>query len=784
MQEEGPVHACSADDDTSPDDDIQGIQASCPVRALSADGDASASAIRNLQQYLCDASPAVDEKTKKEQRLCFAFFKTLLDAVIAHESDPTAEVFKVLDCPGKTVRSTFEFETRWQNQSTRAELEIGFAQLRVDNAQWQYGKGIWLPKLEHDKAWFGRLWGRIASPAADDGEDYELKMHQVLLDSIPLADLDDPKSLVHRLPRADKKHNTSTIAKDVKEASAWYKKEKRARAVRIRSARNFALVHKLLPGRLLFSDMQKTQLKLASNVPCVYWAHHLFTSMHKEGKATGLYRLYVLGQVNENVLALAAAESRLKIWGTDLFPAGSGEQVERPDNWGLTSLHRILGAADETDREYRGVLSEDGSALSKMTGSEAMEAGVEIPSSAVGTGTEGMYKHVMQAYQEELECGHRDSRHFRRPRQLFRQRDLTRGTQDLGTECGDGFRTPVPMVAGPKCRRQVQRLANPFKADCYSGADGEWERLLFRSAMFDVLVPCLVKRLGNYARLWCRVAASWAVCIDPHRAFCVPTPDDEDKGSTGEKQGTYKRLAKIIGVAAAGDICGARHMVTGDWVEGGGSVEKQALRRDLGVDISALPWKADGHHGRIWRCHSEIYAHVFSNARLLAHCHLHTHKPGRDSVMALLHMHEVLYRERCTCSDCRSSRHAALDLKRAAQHRAFLRAAAQRDAWEEEGDEGGAREREDGGEGGGREWEENTWEAEGVEVADCFEMAQEMARALQQKRKREKNSCQVSAHLRKKRQVFSFSQCCSGGAGRALGGGGIGKPWYIHSSWY
>jgi hypothetical protein len=149
------------------------------------------------------------------------------------------------------VRTTFEFETRWQNQSTRAELEIGYAQLRVDNAQWQYGKGIWLPKVEHDRAWFGRLWGRITSPAADDGEDYELKMHQVLLDSIPLADLDDPKSLVHRLPRADKKHNATTIAKDVKEASAWYKKEKRARAVRIRSARNFALVHKLLPGRLL-----------------------------------------------------------------------------------------------------------------------------------------------------------------------------------------------------------------------------------------------------------------------------------------------------------------------------------------------------------------------------------------------------------------------------------------------------------------------------------------------------------------------------------------------------
>jgi hypothetical protein len=232
-------------------------------------------------------------------------------------------------------------------------------------------------------------------------------MHQVLLENIPLPDLDDPKSLVHRLPRADKKQKANTTdatkaaAKGVKEVSDWYKKEKRARAVKIRLARNFALVHKLLPGRLLFSDMQKTKLKLAGNVPCVYWAHYLLTSMHKEGKATGLYQLYVLGQVNTNVLALAAAESRLKIWGTDLFPAGSGEQVERPDNWGLTSLHRILGAADGTDREYRGVVSEDGSALSEMSASVASKDGVEITPSAVGTGTEGLYKHVMQAYHEE-----------------------------------------------------------------------------------------------------------------------------------------------------------------------------------------------------------------------------------------------------------------------------------------------------------------------------------------------------------------------------------------------
>jgi hypothetical protein len=95
--------------------------------------------------------------------------------------------------------------------------------------------------------------------------------------------------------------------------------------------------------------------------------------------------MYVLGQVNANVLALAAAESRLKIWGTDLFPAGSGEQVERPDNWGRTSLHRILGAADDTDREYRGVVSEDGSALTKMSASMASKDGVEITPSAVST---------------------------------------------------------------------------------------------------------------------------------------------------------------------------------------------------------------------------------------------------------------------------------------------------------------------------------------------------------------------------------------------------------------
>jgi hypothetical protein len=288
-------------------------------------------------------------------------------------------------------------------------------------------------------------------------------MSKVLLENIPLPDLDDPKSVVHRQPHADKKQDAAKIteeaklaAKVAKETSKKYRKLKKARASKIRKAKNLALVHKLLPGRLLFSKMKKNELTDHGNVPCVYWARHLLTSMHREGRASGLYRLYVLGEVTAEVLASAAAESRLKIWGADLFPANSGGRVVPSASgtsctWGLGSLHRILGAADDADRADRGVVSEDGSALTKMSASSALEAGVEIKSSAVGTGTEGMYKHIMLTYQEEVEHGHRDPRHFR-------QRDLTQGTKDLGTERGNGFRSPVDVVVGRFCRRQLNCL--------------------------------------------------------------------------------------------------------------------------------------------------------------------------------------------------------------------------------------------------------------------------------------------------------------------------------------
>ena len=81
----------------------------------------------------------------------------------------------------------------------------------------------------------------------------------------------------------------------------------------VKRAGNLTVAFRYLPGVLLLSDpgrygMARQELQKGGIRPCVYWAHYVLQSMKK--RVPGLFRLFVTGEINAEVLGLAAVESR------------------------------------------------------------------------------------------------------------------------------------------------------------------------------------------------------------------------------------------------------------------------------------------------------------------------------------------------------------------------------------------------------------------------------------------------------------------------------------------
>jgi hypothetical protein len=183
----------------------------CPVRALN-DENTSASVVRNLQQYLCDKSPAdKDDNNRMEKRRCFAFFKSRCWKQLS----PTSWIPKLL------VSS--ESANALEKRSGRLSISKLVVMIKSCVRNWKldtpnFASTMHSGSMVRDikcRNWctprpglgdYGTAGGRL--PPDKEGDNYDFKMSKVLLENIPLPDLDDPKSVVHRHNRTLTRNKT------------------------------------------------------------------------------------------------------------------------------------------------------------------------------------------------------------------------------------------------------------------------------------------------------------------------------------------------------------------------------------------------------------------------------------------------------------------------------------------------------------------------------------------------------------------------------------------------